>query len=303
MRERIKDVLAFIAVATDRSFTHAAARLGVSQSALSRTIRNLEEQIGVRLLTRTTRSVSLTEAGERLLASAAPRVDEIEAELIALRELRDRPAGTVRITASEYAAESVVWPKLVPGLRDYPDIRVEIVSDNGFIDIAAQGLDAGVRLGESVEKDMIAVRIGPDQRLVPVASPGYFARRPLPAVPQDLVGHACINLRLVSSGAIYAWEFGRDRQPLRVRVDGQLTFNSIKLAVSAALEDYGIAFVPEPAVAPLVAEGRLVRVLDDWCQPTPGFHLYYPSRRQNSTAFQVVAELLRQGQTIADRPV
>ncbi len=292
MRERIKDVLAFIAVATDRSFTHAAARLGVSQSALSRTIRNLEEQIGVRLLTRTTRSVSLTEAGERLFASAAPRVDEIEAELVALRELRDRPAGTVRITASEYAAESVVWPMLVPGLRDYPDIRVEIVSDNGFVDIAAQGLDAGVRLGESVEKDMIAVRIGPDQRLVPVASPGYFERHPLPAVPQDLVGHACINLRLVSSGAIYAWEFEHDGQPLRVRVDGQLTFSSVKLAISAAAEGYGIAFVPEPAVAPLVAEGRLVRVLDEWCQPTPGFHLYYPSRRQNSAAFQVVADML-----------
>ena len=215
MRETINDVLAFIAVATDRSFTHAAARLGVSQSSLSRTIRKLEERLGVRLLTRTTRSVSLTEAGERLLSSAAPRLDEIEAELVALRDLRDRPAGTVRITASEYAAETVLWPKLANGLRDYPDIRIEIVSDNGFVDIAAQGLDAGIRLGESVEKDMIAIRIGVDQRLVPVASPAYFETHPVPATPQDLVGQSCINLRMVSSGVIYAWEFERDRRPLR----------------------------------------------------------------------------------------
>ena len=293
MRENINDVLAFIAVATDRSFTHAAARLGVSPSSLSRTIRKLEEQVGVRLLTRTTRSVSLTEAGERLLSSAAPRLNEIEAELVALSDLRDKPAGTVRITASEYAAESILWPKLAMGLRAYPDVKVEIVSDNGFVDIAAQGLDAGVRLGESVEKDMIAIRIGPDQRLVPVGSPAYFTTHPIPATPPDLVGQSCINLRLVSSGVIYAWEFERDRRPLRVRVDGQLTVNSIKLAVAAALEGYGIAFLPEPAVETLVADGRLMLVLDDWCQPMPGFHLYYPNRRQNSAAFQVVADLLR----------
>lgn len=293
MRETINDVLVFIAVATDRSFTHAAARLGVSPSSLSRTVRKLEERLGVRLLTRTTRSVSLTEAGARLLATAGPRLDEIEAELVALSDLRDKPMGTVRITASEYAAESVLWPKLAVRLHDYPDVKVEIVSDNGFIDIAAQGLDAGVRLGESVEKDMIAVRIGPDHRLVPVGSPAYFAGHPAPASPQDLVGHACINLRLMSSGAIYAWEFERDRRPLRVRVNGQLTFNSIKLAVEAALEGYGIAFVPEPAVETLVADGRLMPVLEDWCQPTPGFHLYYPNRRQNSAAFQVVVDLLR----------
>jgi len=293
MRENINDVLAFIAVATDRSFTHAAARLGVSPSSLSRTIRKLEEQVGVRLLTRTTRSVSLTEAGERLLSSAAPRLNEIEAELVALSDLRDKPAGTVRITASEYAAESILWPKLAMGLRAYPDVKVEIVSDNGFVDIAAQGLDAGVRLGESVEKDMIAIRIGPDQRLVPVGSPAYFTTHPIPATPPDLVGQSCINLRLVSSGVIYAWEFERDRRPLRVRVDGQLTVNSMKLAVAAALEGYGIAFLPEPAVETLVADGRLMLVLDDWCQPMPGFHLYYPNRRQNSAAFQVVADLLR----------
>ncbi|RYE86709.1 MAG: LysR family transcriptional regulator, partial [Hyphomicrobiales bacterium] len=293
MPTNINDLVAFLAVAASRSFTQAAARLGVSQSSLSRTIRRLEEQIGVRLLTRTTRSVSLTEAGQRLLASAGPRLGEIEAELAALRELRDRPAGTVRITASEYAAESVLWPKLAAGLRDYPDVKVEIVSDNGFIDIAAQGLDAGVRLGESVEKDMVAVRIGPDQRLVAVGSPAYFKAHAAPATPQDLVAHSCINLRLVSSGVIYAWEFERDRRPLRVRTDGQLTFNSIQLALAAALEGYGIAFVPEPAVETLVAAGRLQLVLDEWCQPTPGFHLYYPNRRQNSAAFQVVADLLR----------
>lgn len=293
MRENMNDLQAFVAVATHRNFTHAAARLGMAQSSLSRTIRKLEEGLGLRLLTRTTRSVSLTEAGERLLSAVAPRLDEIEAELTALGDLRERPAGTVRITASEYAAESVLWPKLASGLRAYPDIKVEIAIDNGFVDIAAQGLDAGVRLGESVARDMIAVRIGPDQRLVPVASPSYFESHPAPATPQDLVGHNCIKLRLVSSGAIYAWEFERHGHPVRVSVEGQFTFTSINLAVAAALEDYGIAFVPETAVNKHVADGQLVQVLDDWCPPMPGFHLYYPNRRQNSAAFQVVADLLR----------
>lgn len=293
MRENINDLLAFVAVATDRSFTRAAARLGRSQSSLSRTIRKVEESVGVRLLTRTTRSVSLTDAGERLLSSVGPRFDEIEAELVALGDLRDRPAGAVRITASEYAAETVLWPKLGAGLGDYPDVKVEVVSDNGFIDIAAKGFDAGVRLGESVEKDMIAVRIGPDIRLVPVAAPAYLERHPAPATPQELVGHKCINLRLIGSGTIYAWEFERERRPMRVRVEGQFTFNSIKLTVAAALEGYGIAFVPEPAVIEHVASGKLVLMLDEWCQPTPGFHLYYPNRRQNSAAFQVVADVLR----------
>jgi DNA-binding transcriptional LysR family regulator len=293
VRENINDLLAFVAVATDRSFTRAAARLGTSQSSLSRTIRKLEESVGVRLLTRTTRSVSLTEAGDRLLASVGPRFDEIEAELVALGDLRDRPAGTVRITASEYAAEAVLWPKIGAGLGDYPDIKVEIISDNGFIDIVAKGFDAGVRLGESVERDMIAVRIGPDTRLVPVAAPSYLARHPAPATPQELVGHNCINLRLIGSGALYAWEFEREHRPMRVRVEGQFTFNSIKLAVAAACEGYGIAFVPEPAVIEQLADGTLVLMLDEWCQPTPGFHFYYPNRRQNSAAFQVVADVLR----------
>lgn len=293
MRENINDLLAFVAVANDESFTKAAARLGMSQSSLSRTIRKLEEQIGVRLLTRTTRSVAPTEAGQRLLASVGPRLGEIEAELVALGELRDRPAGTVRITASEHAANAVVWPKLAQGLYEYPEVSVEIVSDNGFVDIVAEGLDAGVRLGESVEKDMVATRIGPDQRLVPVASPGYFERHPAAATPQELVSHSCINLRLISSGSIYAWEFESGGRPLRVKVDGQLTFSSIELAVDAALRGYGIAFVPEDSVRAHVASGELHQILREWCPPIPGFHLYYPSRRQHSPAFHVVLDLLR----------
>lgn len=293
MRENINDLLAFIAVATDKSFTQAAARLGMSQSSLSRTIRRLEEQIGMRLLTRTTRSVSPTEAGQRLLANVGPRLDEIESELIALNALRSRPAGTVRITASEYAAEAVLWPKLATALRDYPEIKVEIVSDNGFVDIAAQGLDAGVRLGESVEKDMIAVRIAPDGRLIPVASPAYLDTHAKPSTPQDLVGHSCINLRLIGSGTLYAWEFERDGRPLRVRVDGQLTFTSIALSVEAAIKGYGIAFVPEEAASAALDRGELVTLLDDWCPPISGFHLYYPSRRQQSPAFQIVVDALR----------
>lgn len=293
MRENIQDLLAFVAVARDRSFTQAAARLGASQSALSRTVRRLEDHIGVRLFTRTTRSVSLTEAGERLLATVAPRLDEIESEMVALGALRERPAGTVRITASDHAAETLVWPKLARVLRDYPDIRIEMVSDNGFVDIAAQGLDAGVRLGESIEKDMIAVRIGPDQRLIPVATPHYFTQHPVPETPQDLVGHNCINLRLIGSGTIYAWEFEHNGKPIRVRVGGQLIFSSVGLAVEAARQGYGIAFVPEDKVRPYIDGGELVAVLTEWCPTFSGFHLYYPSRRQNSPAFQVVLEALR----------
>jgi DNA-binding transcriptional LysR family regulator len=293
MRENINDLLAFVAVASDRSFTHAAARLGVSQSSLSRTIRKLEEQIGVRLLTRTTRSVSPTEAGQRLLASVAPRLDEIAAELEALGRLRARPAGTVRITASEYAADTVLWPKLAPVLKDYPDIKLEIVSENGFVDIAARGFDAGVRLGDSVEKDMIAVPIAVDGRLVPIASPAYFANHPPPTSPQELVGHTCINLRLIGSGTVYAWEFERDGRPLRVKVEGQLTFTTISLSVDAAVQGYGIAFVPEAAARTHLDRGELVTLLEDWCPSISGFHLYYPSRRQQSPTFQVIVEALR----------
>jgi DNA-binding transcriptional LysR family regulator len=293
MRENINDLLAFVAVATDKSFTLAAARLGVSQSSLSRTIRKLEERLGVRLLTRTTRSVSPTEAGERLLHKIGPRLDEIETELEALTELRDRPAGTVRITCSEHAAEAVIWPKLAPALHAYPDIKVEIFVDHAFTDIAAERFDAGVRLGESVEKDMIAVRIGPDVRLVAVASPTYFKGHPKPKTPQDLVGHRCINLRLSTRGDLYAWEFEKDGQQMRVRVDGQLTFNTTRPITEAALAGYGIGFLPEGVVAERIKARELVQVLDDWSKPFAGFHLYYPSRRQNSPAFQIVADLLR----------
>jgi len=293
MARNFNDLAAFAVVARQRSFTKAAGELGVSQSALSQTIRQLEARLGYRLLTRTTRSVSTTEAGERLLSAVAPRFDEIEAELQLLGELRDRPAGTVRITCSEFVADTILWPKLRDVLPSYPDITVEIFCEHGFTDIAAERFDAGVRLGESVAKDMIAVRVSSDGRLVPVATPDYFAKHPIPETPQDLVRHACINLRLMSQGGLYAWEFAKDGRPVRARVDGPLIFNSIRPMVAAALAGFGIAFVPENSVADDVAAGRLIQVLDDWCPPIPGFHLYYPSRRHNSTAFQVIVDALR----------
>ena len=292
-REDMTDLLALVAVARERSFTRAAAQMGVSQSALSQTIRGLEDRLGIRLLTRTTRSVSTTEAGERLIRTAAPRLEEIESELAALSDLRDKPAGTVRITCSENAADTVVWPKLAAGLAGFPDIKVELYIDHGFTDIAAERFDAGVRLGESVDKDMIAVRIGPDWRLVAVASPDYFSRRPVPKIPQDLVTHDCICLRQATFGGLYAWEFEKKGRELRVRVDGQLTFNTTIPMVDAALNGYGIAYVPEDIVIKHVAEGRLRLVLDDWSLPFPGYHLYYPSRRQLSPAMAVIVAALR----------
>lgn len=276
-----------------RSFTRAAAEMGVSPSALSQTMRALEERLGYRLLTRTTRSVSTTDAGERLLAAVAPRFEEIEAELSMMGALRDRPAGLVRITCSERAAETVLWPKLAVGLVEYPDVKVELFIDHSFIDIAAQRFDAGVRLGESVEKDMIAVRIGPDMRMVAVAAPNYLTGRIAPATPQDLVAHNCINLRLSSSGGLYAWEFEKDGHPLRVKVDGQFTFNTVRPMVSAAVRGFGIAYVPEDSARPYLDSGELVQVLDEWCQPFSGFHLYYPSRRQMNPAFAMVIDVLR----------
>jgi len=292
MSDSIHDLQAFVAVATHRSFTRAAARLGIGQSSLSRTIRNLEQKIGVRLLIRTTRSVSLTEAGERLLGKVGPRLEEIAAELKSLSELRDRPSGTVRITCSEQAAE-YIWPKLEPVLRSYPDIRLEIFADNSFTDIAAERFDAGIRIGESLEKDMIAVRIGPDLRPAAVGSPSYFEHHDVPQSPQDLMSHNCINLRLATRGELYAWEFGKGGRSVRLRVDGQLIFNTIRPMVEAATAGYGIAFVPEGTVRRLIADGELVQVLKDWCQPVAGLHLYYPSRRQNSPAFQIVVDALR----------
>src|SRR6266566_4769009 len=293
-RGNLDDLLAFVAVGRERSFTKAAAKLGVSQSALSHTIRELEERLGVRLLTRTTRSVAPTEAGERLLRTVAPRFEEIEAELDAVSELREKPAGTIRITAIDYAAYTILWPKLTKFLREYPDIKVEIIVDYGLTDIVAQRYDAGVRAGEQVAQDMIAVRIGPDMRMAVVGAPSYFRNRSEPKRPQELIGHNCINLRLPTHGGLYAWEFEKGSRELKVRVEGQMTFNSATQMLNAALAGYGLAYVPEGMVQPHLAKGRLKRVLADWCQPYSGFHLFYPSRRQSSAAFNLVVGALRE---------
>src|SRR5271170_3268443 len=292
-RGNLNDLLAFLAVGKERSFTKAAAKLGVSQSALSHTIRGLEERLGLRLLTRTTRSVSPTEAGERLLHTIGPRFAEIEAELAALTELREKPAGTVRITATDYAADTILWPKLTQFLPQYPDIKVEIIIDYGLIDIVAQRYDAGVRSGEQVAKDMIAVRVGPDLSMAVVAAPSYFKTRPEPTNPQDLIRHNCINLRLPTHGGLYAWEFEKGKRDLRVRVDGQLVFNGTAPMLDAALAGAGLAYVPEDAVRAHLADGRLIRVLADWCPPYSGYHLYYPSRRQPTPAFTLLVDALR----------
>src|SRR5947209_4476368 len=274
-RENFNDLLAFLAVARERSFTRAAAKLGVSQSALSHTISGLEARLGLRLLTRTTRSVSPTEAGERLLLTVGHRFEEIEAELEALSELREKPAGTIRITAIDYVADTILWPKLAKFLRDYPDIKVEITVDYGLTDIVAERYDAGVRSGEQVAKDMIAVRIGPDMRMAVVAAPMYFTKRSPPTKPQDLTDHNCINLRLPTYGGLYAWEFEKGGRELKVRVEGQLIFNGTAQMLNAALAGFGLAYVPEELAQPHVAQGRLKRVLEDWCPPFPGYHLYY----------------------------
>ncbi|MGE5306705.1 MAG: LysR substrate-binding domain-containing protein [Alphaproteobacteria bacterium] len=292
-RENFNGLLAFLVVARERSFTRAAAKLGVSQSALSHTVRGLEERLGLRLLTRTTRSVSPTEAGERLLVTVGHRFDEIEAELQALSEFREKPAGTIRITATDYAADTILWPKLAKFLPAYPDIKVEITVDYGLTDIVAQRYDAGVRLGEQVAKDMIAVRIGPDMRMAVVGAPSYFAKRPAPKKPQDLTNHNCINLRLATYGGLYAWEFEKGGRELKVRVDGQLIFNGPAQMLNAALAGFGLAYVPEDVAQPHLAQGRLKRVLEDWCPPFSGYHLYYPSRRQSLAAFALLVDALR----------
>ncbi len=292
-RENLNDLLAFLAVARERSFTRAAARLGVSQSALSHTIRGLEERLGLRLLTLTTRSVSPTEAGECLLQHVGPRFEEIETELEALGELQEKPSGTIRITATDYAADTVLWPRLTKLLREYPDIRVEIVIDYGLTDIVAERYDAGVRLGEQVAKDMIAVRIGPDMRMAVVGAPSYFAQRSPPKTPRELISHNCINLRLPTRGGLYAWELEKGKRKLNVRVEGQLIFNATTQMLNAALAGFGLAYVPEDLARPHVAKSCLKRVLEDWCPPFSGYHLYYPSRRQISPAFAVVVEALR----------
>jgi DNA-binding transcriptional LysR family regulator len=289
----LNGILAFLAVARERSFTRAAANLGISQSALSHSIRGLEERMGLRLLTRTTRSVSTTQAGERLAQSLGPRFDEIEAELKSITELRDKPAGTIRITTSTHAAESILMPALGKFLLDYPDILVEAVIDHGLTDIVAERYDAGIRLGEQVEKDMIAVRIGPDLRMTAVATPSYFEAHAKPKTPQDLTRHNCLNIRLPTYGGLYAWEFEKNGRPLNVRVSGQIISNGSSAIVAAALCSLGIAYVPEDMVRAHVAEKRLVRVLGDWCPPFPGYHLYYPSKRQAAPAFVLLIEALR----------
>ncbi|HEY2864573.1 MAG TPA: LysR family transcriptional regulator [Casimicrobiaceae bacterium] len=292
-KETLGDLLSFLAVAQDRSFTKAAAKLGVSRSAMSHTLRGLEARLGLRLLTRTTRSVSPTAAGERLLAAVGQRIEEIEVELEALSELRDKPAGTIRITATEYAVESILLPKLAKVLPQYPDIRVEIIADYGLTDIVAQRYDAGIRWGEQVAKGMIAVRLGPDMRMAVVGAPSYFAARSRPKKPQDLTDHNCINLRLPTYGGLYAWEFEKGRRKLKVRVAGQLVSNSATQIVHAALAGFGLAFQPEGLVKPHIDTGHLRRVLEDWCPPSSGYHLYYPSRRQSSSAFTLLVDALR----------
>ena len=293
VRENLNDLVSFVTVARQGSFTRAAAQLGVSQSALSQTIRALEERLGLRLFTRTTRHVAPTVAGERLLATIGPRLEGIESDLAALGELRDKPAGTIKITASEHAANTILLPKLATLLPEYPDIRVEINTDYRMVDIVEQRFDAGVRLGEQIAKDMIALPIGPDVRMAVVATPAYFARRPPPLRPQDLTEHDCINVRLPTHGGLLPWDFKKGHQAVNVRVEGSLTFNGFPQIVNATLAGLGLAFVLEDAVREHLDTGRLVRVLDDWCAVFPGYHLYYPSRRQPSPAFSLLVNALR----------
>ena len=292
-RRNINSLLAFRAVAEERSFTRAAAQVGVSPSALSHTIRALEERLGLRLLTRTTRSVAPSEAGERLLGAIGPHFDGIEAELAALSELRDKPAGSIRITTGVHAAQAIVWPALARLLPVYPDIEVELSVHSGFIDIVEERFDAGVRLGETIAQDMVAVRIGPDMRMAAVASPAYFSGRKPPRTPQDLALHNCLNLRFPTRGGLYAWEFEKAGRALNVRVEGQFVVNDIALALQAALDSLGIAYLPEDYVRAEIEGRRLTRVLDSWCPPFPGYHLYYPSRRHQSPAFTLLVEALR----------
>jgi DNA-binding transcriptional LysR family regulator len=291
-RDTINDLQAFLAVARERSFTKAATKLGVSQSALSHTVRGLEAQLGLRLLTRTTRNVAPTPAGERLLTTVGPLLDGIEAGMATLSEFREKPAGTVRITTGEHAAHTVLWPALERLLPDYPDIKVELDINNGMTDIVAGRYDAGVRLGEQVAKDMVAVRIGPDARMAVGGAPSYLASRPRPRTPEDLTSHDCIGLRM-QSGGLLAWEFEKGGRDVKVKVDGRLVFNNTPMALEAAVAGYGLAYLLEDRVQACLADGRLVRVLADWCPPFSGYHLYYPSRRQPTPAFALLVDALR----------
>jgi DNA-binding transcriptional LysR family regulator len=292
-RADLNALQAFFAVARERNFTRAAAQLGISQSALSQTLRALEARLGLRLLTRTTRSVAPTEAGERLLQTVAPRLEEIERKMAALTELREKPSGTIRITTHDHALRTVLWPALEKLLPGFPDIKVEIVIDYGLTDIAAERYDAGVRPGEIVAKDMVAVRIGPDLRMVVVGAPSYLDARSTPKMPQDLTGHTCINLRLPTHGGLYTWEFEKNGRELRVRVEGQLVFNGTAPMLDAALAGFGLAYLPEDDVQTHLDDGRLIQVLADWCPSYSGYHLYYPSRRQPTPAFALLVDALR----------
>jgi DNA-binding transcriptional LysR family regulator len=292
-RDNINDILVFLAVARERSFTRAAARLGMTQSALSHIVRSLEARLGVRLLTRTTRSVSPTEAGERLLQNVAPRLEEIEAEIAAVSDLGDKPAGTVRITAIDHVIEQVLWPRIAPLLPQYPDLHVEFSADYRIVDIAAERYDIGVRHGDQVDKDMIAVRLTPDVRMRIVGAPAYFAHRPLPASLADLMKHNCINLRLASSGGIYAWELRHEGRDIEARVRGQAVFSTAGHILQGALDGAGLGFLPEELVGAHVQAGRLVSVMEDWCPLWPGLHAYYPSRRHSSRALALVIDAIR----------
>lgn len=293
LKDNINDLISFMVVARERSFTRAAAQLGVSQSALSHAMRNLESRLDVRLLTRTTRNVAPTEAGEKLYQRLSPHLQDIELELTALRDTRDRPAGNIRLTAGEHAMDTVLWPRLKPFMQTYPDINIEVTVDNGLTDIVDERFDAGVRLGEQVARDMIAVRIAPDMCMAVAASPAYLATHGIPETPHDLQQHRCINMRLPTRGGLYAWEFERDGVPLRVRVEGQLILNCLPQRIDAAEAGLGLVYVPEDSVSEAIAAGRLQRVLTDWCVPFPGYYLYYPSRRQHTTAFALLVEALR----------
>jgi DNA-binding transcriptional LysR family regulator len=292
-RDELGDLFGFLSVAEERSFTRAAARLGTSQSSLSHTIRRLEERMGVRLLTRTTRNVAPTEAGEQLVETLRPAFSDIQTRLDSMSALRQKPAGNIRITSSRHASETILMPAVMQLMAAHPDVKVEISVDQRFTDLVAERYDAGVRLGEQVEKDMIAVKIGPELRMTVVGSPAYFAKHPKPVTPHDLTKHVCINLRLPTLGGLYAWEFEKKGRPLNVRVDGQFTCNDVPMIVHAAVNGLGLACLPDDQFQDLIEEGRLVRVLADWCPPFPGYHLYYPSRRQSSPAFVLLVEALR----------
>ncbi|BBQ83775.1 MULTISPECIES: LysR family transcriptional regulator [Enterobacteriaceae] len=293
LKDNINDLISFMVVARERSFTRAAAQLGVSQSALSHAMRNLESRLDVRLLTRTTRNVAPTEAGEKLYQRLSPHLLEIEQEISALRDTRDRPAGNIRLTVGEHSMNTLIWPRIKPFMQQYPEINIEVTVDNGLTDIVDARYDAGIRLGEQVARDMIAVRIGPDMRMAVVGSPDYLARCGVPQTPHDLQHHRCINMRLPTRGGLYAWEFEKDGEPLRVRVEGQLILNCLPQRLEAAEAGLGLAYVPEDTIADAVAAGRLQSVLEDWCAPFAGYYLYYPSRRQHTAAFALLVDALR----------